>query len=411
MTYKNTKFNESPVMRSFEKLAVKKGLVKPEEIKKTASKKSLDLTPGPNFEENILKLCAGLRDAGFTKQAVEVETKFFNLKKAVHLYDTHGETGDDVIQAAHPDGSHQMKDIDGDAMVETILDKHKAIQNMLAKEPNGKLATARNLAKVIKTAGKTSNSAAVNAIKILFAQEVKSDLATDLKDAANSVKQVVTIAEKVGGLSDSVLSWAQERLVIVQKPMEVVQSNPNDIAGIKSSVGDAISATNALLRNLHPNFLHNYLPNWLNKGVDDDATWNAIESKLNFAVDKLKAANEAVIQQVSSPEDKNQPTSKPGEVAATPKVTELQQQYASLKSEVGRYMAQIKAQQSPNSQKMLGYLGNVLQYLNDQKSAFDAVEAEYKDVSADAYAQRAGMVKQKLDNFAAQALSAPKAGV
>lgn len=171
MTYKNIKFDDSPVMRSLEKLAVKKGLVKPEELTKTASPKPSPLKPTKNLDENILKLCGALRDQGFTQQAVEVETKFFNLKRALHIYDTHGETGEDIINSAHPEGSHQMKGVEGDALIETIVDKKKAIENMLHKMPTGKEAASRDLASLVKKAGRIEKEAALNAIKIILAQE------------------------------------------------------------------------------------------------------------------------------------------------------------------------------------------------------------------------------------------------
>lgn len=173
MTYKNTKFDESPVMRSLEKLAVKKGLVKPETISKTAAKKS-SLEPGENLEENILKLCSALRSSGHERHADEVENKFFNLKRAQASYSVHTMTGEDEINTAHPEGSHQMKNVDGDAMVETVIDIQKAIQNMIAKKPTGKQAH-RKLADLIKEAGKLEKMDAVNAVKVLLAQSQNNE--------------------------------------------------------------------------------------------------------------------------------------------------------------------------------------------------------------------------------------------
>ena len=196
MTYKNVKFHESPVMRSLERVAVEKGIIKPETIQKTASKKGTNLAPGPNLEENIFKLCSGLREQGFSKQAIEIESKFFNLKKAVHLYDTHGETGDDLINAAHPDGSHQMKDVDGDAMIETILDKHKAMKRMIEKEPTGKQGSVKKLADIVKSAGKINNKDAINAIKIVLgqdAQEPAPNLNSLYAEANNSLERFIKI--------------------------------------------------------------------------------------------------------------------------------------------------------------------------------------------------------------------------
>lgn len=196
MTYKNIKFDDSPVMRSLEKLAVKKGLVKPEELTKTAAAKASPLKPTRNLDENILKLCAALRDQGFATHASEVESKFFNLKRAQTLYDTHGETGEDVINSAHPEGSHQMKGVEGDAMIETILDKRKAIENMLHKAPTGKQAAARDMATLIKKAGRVEKQAALNAVKIILAESPGDAVARNVAVMNGHVNNIVKIIKE-----------------------------------------------------------------------------------------------------------------------------------------------------------------------------------------------------------------------
>ena len=93
-----------------------------------------------SFDENILKLCSGLRAKGFDKHADGIERKFLAYKTAAntHLYRAHDEDGEDLINAAHPDGDPNMGDGEhGD--VETILSKHKKIVDVIQKEPTGKL--------------------------------------------------------------------------------------------------------------------------------------------------------------------------------------------------------------------------------------------------------------------------------
>ena len=59
------------------------------------------------------------------------------------MYETHKETGDDVIHSAHPKGSHKLEGVAGDeATFEDILDKHTKILNVVEKKPTGKLSTA-----------------------------------------------------------------------------------------------------------------------------------------------------------------------------------------------------------------------------------------------------------------------------
>lgn len=93
-----------------------------------------------SFDENILKLCEGLRAKGFDKHAEELENKFVSYKAAAntHLYRVHDEDGEDQVHAAHPDGDAPTNDGDlGD--VETIVSKHKKIVDVIQKEPTGKL--------------------------------------------------------------------------------------------------------------------------------------------------------------------------------------------------------------------------------------------------------------------------------
>src|SRR5665213_538414 len=139
MTFKHVKFEDSPIMRSLEKVAQEKGLIKPNVLEKIAScPKKLDMTPTSDLMENIFKLCTGLRAQGFTKAATELEVKYLNYKQAQTLYEAHAEKGEDLIEAAHPKGSHHLENVEGDeAVFEDILDKHKKIVDVVNKTPNG----------------------------------------------------------------------------------------------------------------------------------------------------------------------------------------------------------------------------------------------------------------------------------
>lgn len=82
MSFKHINFTDSQTMREFEKLAIKKGLIKPEQIKKEASEKPKDYSVSDDLTSNILKLCSGLRYSGYEVFASEVEDKFLLHKKA-----------------------------------------------------------------------------------------------------------------------------------------------------------------------------------------------------------------------------------------------------------------------------------------------------------------------------------------
>lgn len=168
MTFKHVKFEDSPTMRALEKVAREKGLVKPEPLTKKASLvKKADLTPTDNLMENILKLCNGLREQGFVKDASELEGKFLQYKQAQTLYETSPEKGEDVVEFAHPEGSHKLRDVDStEAVVEDILDKHDLIEEVAKKNSKGKLTDAASV---------------ISAVRVALAQE--SD--EEAKDAAN----------------------------------------------------------------------------------------------------------------------------------------------------------------------------------------------------------------------------------
>jgi hypothetical protein len=207
MTYKHVKLEDSSIGRSLIKVAYEKGLIKEEpSMVKTAStiNKNQNYTISGNLMENVLTLCAGLRTLGLEKAANELEGKFVDYKRAAHLYDAHGETGEDVIDMAHPDGSHKISDIEGDAVVETILDQHLKMVNVVNKKPTGKLATSLDILKAVKN---------------VVAQQV--DLKTSLQEM---LKAATNISAKFNDIS-----WIERpRSQATQKLLPAVTEAQND---------------------------------------------------------------------------------------------------------------------------------------------------------------------------------------
>jgi len=177
MTFKHVKFEDSATMRSLIKVAYAKGLIKddPTLIKNSSLEKKADYSPSFNLMENIIKLCAGLREQGMEKYANDLESKFMEYKKANSLYETSKETGEDIVDQAHPQGSHKVSDVDGDAIVETILDQHLKIVNVVNKKPTGKLS---------------SNTDILKAVKKVVAQQLSiNDYLQKMKNSAKAVNQ------------------------------------------------------------------------------------------------------------------------------------------------------------------------------------------------------------------------------
>lgn len=217
MTFKHGKFEDSSTMRSFTKVAEQKGWVKSEPLQKKASADSLDLTPTASLTENVLKLCAGLRQSGMDKYADEVEKNFFNYKRANDLYNVHKEKGDDLVDAAHPDGSHKMEGVEGDAVIETILDKHLMHLKMIDKKPTGKLATSLDILKAVKVVLAQDTAALQSKLDSLMA---------GIRSAANSITNLTE--------ADLTVSWsgfAQGIVDLTQKPSIANLKKIKDIMG------------------------------------------------------------------------------------------------------------------------------------------------------------------------------------
>lgn len=153
MSFKHGKFEDSVTMRSLERVAVEKGLVKNDPLpSKTASAKETNLSPSDSLMENVIKLCAGLRRDGFDKYADQLENLFVIYKQADQNYNVSNEKGEDIIEFAHPEGGHQMENVDGDAYVEDILEKHLKMVDVADKDPKGKLASTSQVLEEVKAA-------------------------------------------------------------------------------------------------------------------------------------------------------------------------------------------------------------------------------------------------------------------
>lgn len=153
MTFKHIKFEDSVVMRSLEKLANEKGLVKKDTLAKQAAAAKPSKPASDSLVEKVIFLCSQLRAAKFEKHAQELESKLMAYKKANTLYETSSEKGEDLVQQAHPKGSHKLQGIDSSelAIIETIVDQQLKNIKMIDKKPTGKLAN-HEIIKAVKFA-------------------------------------------------------------------------------------------------------------------------------------------------------------------------------------------------------------------------------------------------------------------
>jgi len=219
MSWKHAKFDDSAVFRSLEKIAQQKGIVKNSEIVKTAEKSS-DLKPSGNLTDNVMKLCAGLRSQGLENRAAELESKFINYKRAETLYETSKEEGEDLVDAAHPKGSHKLEGVDGDATIETIIDQHLKLVDIVNKKPTGKLATNKDILNAVKMAlGQDTSEWDVES---LYAEGAKT-----MVTALNNAKKAVEDFQKIPRIEESAKIMAGLSSQLDQYIKYFSEYNPN----------------------------------------------------------------------------------------------------------------------------------------------------------------------------------------
>ncbi len=222
MSFKHTKFDDSETMRSFAKVGVEKGLVTPEtsSVVKTASSK---ISATGDLVQDVMILCASLRKAGMEKHAEDLENNFLLYKKSESLYETFKETGEDLVDMAHPEGSHKLQDLEHTVL--TITDRHQKIKDIVNKKPTGKLdGSLKRLA-----AKNNSNKNKLNIIKSSFKvslaqiteatarQQVAQDFINSAIRAAESASSLGTKNFKVSFLLGNPLNNVNESIAAMKR--------------------------------------------------------------------------------------------------------------------------------------------------------------------------------------------------
>lgn len=200
MTYKHISQNESEVMQQFTKLAKEKNLIAEETQLERAARslrnkpKSLDLSPSNNLNADLLRLCTGLREKGLVAEAGRLEARFRTLtaQNYVRMYGTDGETGEALLEWAHPEGSVEMAEAqDKHGVVEDKIQQHKMIREIVEKEPTGKLA---------------SKDMVVAALRVILADENDFKINTDINKKNQS--QAANMKDRVDALIANILRVA-----------------------------------------------------------------------------------------------------------------------------------------------------------------------------------------------------------
>jgi len=131
----------SIIFNQYAKKAIEKGWIPSSHIKKTASEKE-KIVPTGELIIDFPILIAQLKNKGLYDQAKSLEQKFILYKQAeTHLYRVHDEDGEDVLNLAHPGKNVEIgKASEGLGVVNSLLEKHDKMVNVLSKKPTGKYA-------------------------------------------------------------------------------------------------------------------------------------------------------------------------------------------------------------------------------------------------------------------------------
>jgi len=179
MTFKRTKFDESPVMRSFEKVAMEKGLIEPDPVVKEASAGE-SYEPTDDLFNDMVRLANGLREKGFVAEAIVLENKIFEHKRAAKEAKDEGEK---MLDEAHPEGDVEVAPSKGGygkmLTQKTTQDEIKKIVN---KKPTGKYAY-KKAQDSLKDPGSAA-SAMAGTFGIFLEQYFEDYDAGDIGDAA-----------------------------------------------------------------------------------------------------------------------------------------------------------------------------------------------------------------------------------
>ena len=387
MTFKHVKFEDSPIMRSLEKVAQEKGLIKAQPLTKTAAVKKANLTPTTNLTDNVLKLCAGLREQGFEKQAKDLEYNLIAFKQAQTLYEAFPEKGEDLVERAHPEGSHKLEDVDSDeAVFEDILDQMAKSLKVVEKKPTGKLSSAQGINAVRTVLGQTAEKKNYE-IDSRFGRLNSAQLE---QFVVGNVTKAVKIIQTVGQIVKPELTFFGD----FTRKLDAIEQYSHDTR--IDSLEQMRNEIDHLTTRLTPG-------NWVTLGMGGVTkdTWATVEPMLAGATRLVNEAMQARGQILA----RNTADVKTSfEDAGTPEApkpsNDLIQKFNDAIRTIGLYKARIQSKGLANAATLIGWLDNqALPYAQKNLSEYSA--SQFKDdagVSAN-YSSKLNTLKTKLDAF------------
>lgn len=188
---------DSETYRALERHAAKRGFFDTEIVKQAADQAQeveLPLEATGDLLQDLCKLADGLRAKGFDQQANTLERNILIYKSASsNLYDVTGETGDDLLDFAHPEGDVTVVGEGELAKVETQKGTAKKVREIAEKAPTGK-------------AGSKSEPGLVRQAQGFWTPEGEGDFTASPKalsqKAVNSIFGRIGDARKDSGFTD-----------------------------------------------------------------------------------------------------------------------------------------------------------------------------------------------------------------
>lgn len=340
MTYKHVKFEDSSVMRSLEKVAVQKGLVKPEPMTKMATTTTVNLVPTASLTQNIIKLCGGLRQKGLHTYADELEVQLLNYKRAQTLYETSPEQGKDVIEFAHPQGSHKLEDVESDeAVFEDVLDQKLKMLEMINKNPTGKLSSLQ----------------AIQAVRVIFAQNQEDQqLQGKIAGLTGKINNMIAV---IDAKTSSELTFSITA-AYTDKIREL----------LKNPTVDNLQAADNLFDRLHarldPESWFHYTMLGT-AGLSQD-TWAQVEPLITKAKQYIQ---QALILRTKYTSMQSNELMQIGDETTAPTADPLVANYQNLLQDLNQSVLKLNSINSPNKDKISSWLSNVVMEVNEKMVA------------------------------------------
>ena len=169
--------------------------------RQAAPKSAETIEKASGLTPKLLRLANSLRANGFEDYALNIEDKMMRIKRAqtIDIYKAHKETGEDLVNEAHPDGDWSVGSGEGDlGDVETIVSNFKKMRKIVEKMPTGKLAAVVEMCKVVLGEGAPTKPSS-NEV------EIKEDPKTKLDAARVDANAALDNLEKFAKQVD--LNW------------------------------------------------------------------------------------------------------------------------------------------------------------------------------------------------------------